>query len=137
NIEIKPCPGREGETAVATVEALRRRWPKERPWPLLSSFARASLAAAREAAPEMPRGLLLWGKPRDWTAAARTLACATVHCARQHLTPEWAAEIRRLGYGLAVYTVNDPAQARQLRGWGVEGIITDTPGALIAAAEAG
>ena len=38
---------------------------------LLSSFARDSLAAARDAAPEIPRGLLLWGKPADWSAAAR------------------------------------------------------------------
>ena len=137
NIEIKPCPGREVETARAVVDCLKRRWPATRAWPLLSSFARDSLAAARDAAPEIPRGLLLWGKPADWSAAARSLDCVTVHCAKEDMTPEWAAEIGRLGYGLAVYTVNDPDVATRLRNWGVDSIITDDPGALIAASGEG
>jgi glycerophosphoryl diester phosphodiesterase len=136
NIEIKPCPGREAETAAAVVDCLKRRWPGTRPWPLLSSFARDSLAAARDAGPDIPRGLLLWGKPADWSAAARSLDCATVHCAKENMTPEWAAEIGRLGYGLAVYTVNDPELAARMRRWGVDSIITDDPGAMIAAAPA-
>jgi len=53
------------------------------------------------------------------------------------MTPEWAAEIGRLGYGLAVYTVNDPDVATRLRNWGVDSIITDDPGALIAASGEG
>lgn len=134
NIEIKPCPGREVETAAAVVACLRRHWPEGRPRPLLSSFARDSLAAARDGAPEIPRGLLLWGKPADWSVAARSLDCASVHCAAEDMTPEWAAEIGRLGYGLAVYTVNDPALAARLRGWGVDSIITDDPAALLGAA---
>jgi glycerophosphoryl diester phosphodiesterase len=135
NIEIKPCPGREVETALAVVRTLSQSWPAApaRGACLLSSFERASLSAARDAAPGIPRGLLPWGKPADWSAAARTLACATVHCAATDMTPEWAAEIRRLGYGLAVYTVNDPALAARLQDWGVDSIITDRPGALAAA----
>ena len=136
NIEIKPCPGREAETAAVVAGILRRQWPRGRQWPLLSSFARESLATARDAAPEIPRGLLLWGKPADWSIAARSLGCASVHCAVEDLTPEWAAEIGRLGCGLAVYTVNDPAVASRLRGWGVESVITDDPKALVAAAKA-
>jgi glycerophosphoryl diester phosphodiesterase len=130
NIEIKPCLGREVETAKAIVETIRAHWPKGRGGLLLSSFARDGLAAVRDSAPELPRGLLIWEKPADWGAAAATLACRSVHCAHQHLTPEWAAEIKRLGYDLAVYTVNDPDLAWQLRGWGADSIITDNPGAL-------
>jgi len=52
NVEIKPCEGREQETARVTVETLRRSWPAQLPPPLLSSFKDASLAAARDAAPE-------------------------------------------------------------------------------------
>jgi glycerophosphoryl diester phosphodiesterase len=130
NIEIKPCLGREVETAKAIVETIKAHWPENRGGLLLSSFARDGLAAARDAAPELPRGLLIWEKPADWSIAAATLACRSVHCAAQYLTPEWAAEIKRLGYDLAVYTVNDPALAWQLRVWGVDTIITDSPGAL-------
>jgi glycerophosphoryl diester phosphodiesterase len=133
NIEIKPCLGREVETAKAIVKSIEAHWPKDRGGLLLSSFARDGLAAARDAAPQLPRGLLIWEKPADWTAAAAALACRSVHCAIQHLTPEWAAEIKRLGYDLAAYTVNDPAAAWQLRGWGVDSIITDSPGVLRAA----
>jgi len=97
---------------------------------VISSFARESLAAMRDRAPDLPRGLLLWEKPGDWSAAARALACRSVHCAARHLTPDWAAEIKRQGYLLAVYTVNDPDLAKRLRRWGADSIIGDRPGAL-------
>jgi len=133
NIEIKPNPGQESETAFAAAELLARHWPKRLPAPVISSFARESLAAMRDRAPDLPRGLLLWEKPGDWSAAARALACRSIHCAAQHLTPDWAAEIKRQGYLLAVYTVNDPDLAKRLRRWGADSIITDRPGALIRA----
>ena len=113
NVEIKPCPGREAETARAAVAAIRRAWPARRRPLLLTSFRPDSLAAARAAAPEMPRGLLVWERPK-----------------------EWAARIKRLGYGLAVYTVNDPARARRLLGWGVDALITDRPDVILAALRA-
>ena len=131
NIEIKPNPGQESETATAAADFLGKHWPKHLPAPLISSFNRESLAAMRDAAPELPRGLLIWEKPSDWSAAARALACRSVHCAARHLTPDWAAEIKRQGYGLAVYTVNDPDLAKRLRRWGADSIITDRPGAML------
>jgi glycerophosphoryl diester phosphodiesterase len=133
NLEIKPCPGRGPESGRAIMEVVRRCWPKDRGGLLISSFARDGLAAARDAAPEYPRGLLIWEKPADWSAAAAGLACRSIHCGALHLTPEWAAEIKRLGYDLVVYTVNDPVLARRLHGWGADSIITDRPGALRAA----
>ena len=96
----------------------------------LANWQTAHLAADAEPAPDLPRGLLLWEKPGDWSAAARALACHSVHCAARHLTPDWAAEIKRQGYLLAVYTVNDPDLAKRLRRWGADSIITDRPGAL-------
>ena len=134
NIEIKPCAGREVETARAVVEVVQRDWPAGRPWPLLSSFSRASLEEARTEAPDIPRGFLIWKFAADWEAAASALGCVTVHCADQHLTPSWAAEIRKAGYGLAVYTVNDPERALVLKTWGVQCLFTDRPDAIIAVA---
>ena len=132
NVEIKPCPGREAETARAAVAAIRRAWPARRRPLLLSSFRPDCLAAARAAAPEMPRGLLVWERPKEWATRAAELGCRTVHCADRYLTRAWAARIKRLGYGLAVYTVNDPARARRLLGWGVDTLITDRPDAILA-----
>lgn len=127
NVEIKPCPGRELETAQQVVRAVGRVWPGERKPPLLSSFAPDSLLAARLAAPELPRGLLLWDDMGGWAAKARELDCVSIHCAEQYLTAERADEIKRAGYALAVYTVNDPVRARELTGWGADAIITDRP----------
>ena len=59
NVEIKPCEGREAETARAAVGTLRRAWPAALPAPLLSSFKDESLRAAMDAAPEFARALLL------------------------------------------------------------------------------
>src|SRR5690349_15485053 len=129
NVEIKPCPGREAATARAVVETIRQVWPRRLPL-LLSSFAWDSLREAQTVAPDLPRGWLVWGGPGDWQARAAALDCISVHCADEFLTPAWARAIRRAGYQLAVYTVNDGARARQLRGWGVNCIITDRPDAL-------
>ena len=49
------------------------------------------------------------------------------------MTAGWAAEIKRAGYALAVYTVNDPARAKVLVGWGADAIITDRPDVIAAA----
>jgi glycerophosphoryl diester phosphodiesterase len=133
NVEIKPCPGREVATAKAVAKTVQQVWPRRRSGMLLSSFSTVSLHAAKVAAPDLPRGLLIWEKPADWLDQARALDCATVHCADQYLTPDWAAEIKAEGFGLAVYTVNEPARARVLLGWGVDSIITDRPDAIAAA----
>ena len=133
NVEIKPCPGRDEATALAVVDVVGRSWPSDRAPPLLSSFSRQSLAAAQSVAPELPRGLLVWRHPEDWAAAAKDLACVSLHCAHQHLTASWARQIRALGLALAVYTLNDGARARELMGWGVQSIITDQPDTILAA----
>ena len=134
NIEIKPCPGREVETAERAVALIEEQWPARRPPPLISSFKPASFAAVKAKAPALPRGLLLYedGLP-TWKRDARDLACATVHCSEHNMTAAWAAEIRGLGYGLAVYTVNEPARARELMAFGVQCIISDAPDRVLAA----
>jgi glycerophosphoryl diester phosphodiesterase len=130
NVEIKPCAGREIETARAVAEVVQNSWPPERPWPLLSSFSRASLKMARVEAPDLPRGLLIWEFAPDWAEAATAFDCVSIHCAHRHLTAAWAGEIRRAGFALAVYTVNDPVRAAELKAWGVQCLITDRPDAL-------
>jgi glycerophosphoryl diester phosphodiesterase len=131
NIEIKPCPGREAETARSVVDVIRRHWPSGRPWPLVSSFSPLSLAVARDTARDLPRGFLIWEYMVEWASVADDLGCASIHCAEQHLNREWATLIRRADYGLAAYTVNDPARAVQLAAWGVQCIISDRPDVVL------
>ena len=58
NVEIKPSTGVEAETGTAAALVARELWRGAPLQPLLSSFHPLALAAAREAAPEPPRGVL-------------------------------------------------------------------------------
>jgi glycerophosphoryl diester phosphodiesterase len=103
------------------------------PPPLLSSFKDASLAAAREAAPEYARALLVGELGEDWAARAQAVGAAGMNVGRRKLTAAGAVAVRRAGYPLAVWTVNDPDEARALVGMGAACIITDAPDVILAA----
>lgn len=133
NVEIKPTPGRDRETAAAVVEVIDRCWPASEPPPLISSFKRDSLAVIQDRAPALPRGLLALRLPRDWVSAARALECSTLHVAGRWLTAKRVARIKAAGYGLAAFTINDVTQARRLFDWGVDCIITDIPDVMVPA----
>jgi glycerophosphoryl diester phosphodiesterase len=133
NVEIKPCLGREAETARVTVETLRRCWPSQLPAPLLSSFKRVSLAAAKEAAPEFKRALLYGEIGRDWKARADEVGALGVNTDGKKLTAPQAVAIRSAGYTLSVYTINEGDVAKVLVGMGVQCIITDAPDTIVAA----
>ena len=131
NVEIKPSPGREAATGHAVGRVLRESWPAALPPPLVSSFAEHSLAAAREAAPHIARGLLIRSLGGDWAQSMRALGCVTLHCGHRHLNRQRTARVRRAGYPLVAYTPNDRERAQTLFGWGVVSVITDHPGRMI------
>lgn len=133
NLEIKPCPGRQHETAIALVETLRRHWPSGRDWPLLSSFAPASLEEARLLAPEIPRGLLIGRPTRRALDMLDRLECATLHCDAKRASRELVRTLEASGRPLLCYTVNDPFRARRLLDAGVAAVFTDRPAAILAA----
>jgi len=137
NIEVKPCPGREAETARACCELIDRHWPKTAPVPVLSSFKRASLEAARDAAPHIPRGYLAEELGKTWRADVEALGCVAVHPGWKLLTRQQVRDIKEAGLKTLVWTVNEPERARELVAWGVDSIITDDPrtvGAALVAA---
>lgn len=127
NLEIKPAPGTARETAHATVRTVREVWPADRPRPLISSFQRDSLAAAKQAAPELPRGLIARTRPWRWRKQLAELDCVSLHLAADRLSPTDVRQAVDGGWAVAVYTVNDGALAARLRGWGAHAIITDRP----------
>ena len=124
NVEIKPSAGREAETGRKVALEARELW-SGRPPPLLSSFSPEALAAAREAAPELPRGLLVEVPPEDWLKRLRRLGCLSLHCSRRHFGRRLLDEAHREGVPLLVYTVNDPEDAIQLLRSGVAAVLTD------------
>ena len=125
NVEIKPAKGYEGATGEAVATMTSALWRGAEVPPLLSSFSREALSRAREAAPSLPRGLLVEKIPPDWQPRMRELQCDALHCNHKHLAHATAAQVRAAGYGLLVYTVNEPADAQRLSGWGVDCIVTD------------
>jgi glycerophosphoryl diester phosphodiesterase len=133
NVEIKPCAGREVETGHATVEALRRWWPAALPAPLLSSFKDDSLIAARQAAPDYARALLVSEVDEQWAVRAKAVGAVGMNVGARKLTAPAAVAIKQAGFALSVWTVNDPDVARALVGMGADCIITDMPDVIIAA----
>jgi glycerophosphoryl diester phosphodiesterase len=132
NVEIKAKRGRGPATAIAIAACLGRLADNLPPL-LLSSFLADAIVEAAIRTPSIPRGML-WRKiPRDWAKIAARLGCATLHADHNSLTESLVAEIRRVGYPLLAYTVNDGARARQLCGWGVASVFSDAPDIILAA----
>jgi glycerophosphoryl diester phosphodiesterase len=125
NIEIKPCEGRDVETGVLVAREAAHLWSDAEPAPLLSSFSYAVLAAAAEAAPDLPRGMLYEAIPGDWRAQTAALSCVSLHANHKTLDERLVTEIKDSGLWILVYTVNDPERARELAQWGVDAICTD------------
>lgn len=131
NVEIKPAPGFEQQTGrvVATLTrtmfALQIASGNPLQVPLLSSFSAVALEAAREAAPDIPRALLLDDPAPDWLAQADRLGAVAIHANQKKLTRQFARQVKDAGLGLLCYTVNDPVRARDLLSWGVDALCTD------------
>ncbi|MGV2292142.1 glycerophosphodiester phosphodiesterase [Trinickia sp. YCB016] len=125
NVEIKPCARRDVQTGRLVAEEAARRWSSSTVPPLLSSFSYDALAAARDAAPALPRGLLFDGVPADWRAQTEALECVSLHANHRELNERLVAQIKAAGLSILAYTVNDPERARLLGEWGVDSICTD------------
>lgn len=125
NIEIKPTPGAERLTGQTVAATAARLWADAPVAPLLTSFQTASLEAARTAAPHLPRGLLLESLRDGWLAEARALGCVAIVCKHAEWTAEAVASTQAAGLRALCYTVNDEQAAERLRGFGVDGIISD------------
>jgi len=125
NVEIKPAMGHERTTGAAVAPLARELWRGAALPPVLSSFSVEALEAAREAAPELPRGYLVGKIPVDWRGTMERLGCVALHCNYKALTEELAAEIHLAGYSILLWTVNDPAEARRLRAMGADCLVTD------------
>ncbi|MCC8392119.1 glycerophosphodiester phosphodiesterase [Paraburkholderia sp. MMS20-SJTR3] len=124
NIEIKPCPGRDTITGTLVASGALTLWAGQTP-PLLSSFSFDALAAARDAAPSLPRGMLFEEVPAHWLSIVRELDCVSLHASHRYLSEPLVAQIRAAGLRVLAYTVNDPARAQTLTQWGVDMICTD------------
>jgi glycerophosphoryl diester phosphodiesterase len=104
------------------------------------SFDPRVLRQAHAVRPDL-RTCLLVEPEQDWLPSLRELRFVPTTFGPSHHTVTAAAlsELRMLYPGLRVvpWTVNEPADFRQLLAWGVEGITTDYPDRLIALLQGG
>lgn len=132
NLEMKAEAGREKTLADVTARALEAIWPRDAPTPLVSSFETTALAAFGRRAPQIPRGYLVETLGQGWRLQARKLGAAAVVCDHRPLSPEGARAVKGGGYPLLVYTVNHVKRAEELFAWGIDGVISDAPDAILA-----
>lgn len=130
NLEIKPSSDDLADaTARETVRIVRERFSGVAQ-PLISSFSRAALKAAQTAAPDISRGLLLEGHVSDWVTTALTLQVRTVH-PDASMNAAFAAEAHAHGWGVMAWTIDDPAEAQKLLGYGADALCTNRPDRLL------
>ena len=125
NIEIKPTPGVEVLTGQRVAAEAARLWLGQAEMPLLSSFSVEAVAAARDAAPGLPRALLLDALTSGWFEQALALGCIAVVADFMLVDAPWVERLHAAGLLAMAYTVNDAAAAERLFGWGVDALFTD------------
>lgn len=127
NIELKPCPGREVDTAEAALDILSRAWDAHDKI-LISSFSHVSLETAADMAQDWACGLILpteW--PENWAELIAYLDVATININGNTCSQEQVHSLLPLGKRILAYTINDPDRASLLQSWGVDGFFSDEP----------
>jgi glycerophosphoryl diester phosphodiesterase len=135
NLEIKPTPGREVETAEAALDVATRIWPDDLPPPLISSFSHVSLETSLDMIGEWPRGMLISEYFANWREMAEHLMAATVNFNGNETTREQIEEYIEMQKPLLAFTINDPLKAQQLMRWGVDSVFADNPDVIREAVE--
>ena len=125
NIEIKPATGTDPHTGEVVARHATRLWQNSARKPLLTSFKPDTLQAAMDAAPDLPRGLLLHELWTGWLETGLMLGCRAIICNYKLWDTSSVMQARSAGFKLLSYTVNTDAEVQRLSALGIDGIITD------------
>jgi len=125
NIEIKPTPGTERQTGEVVAAEAARLWAGADVPPLLTSFQPESLAGAQEAAPQLPRGLLLDAMRSGWLECALQYGCVAAVLNHALWDASTVTQAKSAGLRCLSYTVNDEWAAQRLLDLGTDAVITD------------
>ncbi|HUO15619.1 MAG TPA: glycerophosphodiester phosphodiesterase [Verrucomicrobiae bacterium] len=110
----------------ATIELAKKHPPKK--GYVISSFLRSVLQALRAADAGIPLGLICETKEqlRGW----KELGVDYVIPRHDLVNRDLVRRIEDAGKKILVWTVNDPADMLRLKGWGLDGIISDSTDVL-------
>lgn len=106
---------------------------------MVSSFNVDSIERIRLLDPTIPLALLVWGQadPASLVGRAEAHGFQGIHPHDLLVDRSFVARAHDAGLQVNVWTVDDPARAVQLAGFGVDGIITNDPAGLRAVLPAG
>ncbi|MBX2833534.1 MAG: glycerophosphoryl diester phosphodiesterase [Micavibrio sp.] len=133
NFEIKPCAGREKETAEVVLDYLSQIWDDHSKI-LISSFSHVSLEIAADMANDWARSFCIGGGdalPENVAELARYLEVKALSIDGNTTTPEQLLGLQDLDLALLAYTINDPDLARELQAMGITGFFTDEPDTIM------
>ena len=102
-------------------------------WVMLASFETALVAEAHRLAPDIPRMLIAGGRGGPRKLLRQMTACGAGGLSLNYKAVRSQARVKAFhdcGAALWCWTVNDPAAAQRLAGWGVDGLIGDNPALL-------
>lgn len=130
NIELKGITGANGnaladQLVVKLKELLDQVDPEVEI--IISSFNSMMLSKMHNVAPDYEYAILFEQHTLypDWQLIADASGAKTVHLESDKLTHSMIKEIKKRGYDVNVWTVNDHGRANELFNWGVDGIFTD------------
>lgn len=131
NVELKSEAARTDAVASSVADLLRAR-PECWCQVLVSSFHPALLRAFGEALSEVPTAWLFTAAHASWAGCAQRLGARAVHPDARCFSSAGNYP-RPAGVLVNTWTVNDAETARLLADRGVDAIITDEPGKILAA----
>lgn len=124
---LRPCPGREIDTAEAALDAATRIWPEDEAPPTIVSASHVSLETCRDILTEWPRGLLIEEKSETWPEVCDYLDITSLHVADSNLSRDDIEEYVESQLPLICHVVNDARRALELLRFGVDSVVTDQP----------
>lgn len=129
-LELKPTPGDDVETAEIALAILKSMWPANRDRLFVSSFSTRSIEAARRLLPDVPRAFAVTVPPRDPKALLAEVGCQILHCKSDLAVGDALKRLADSGIEYAVATINDADEARHFLANGAQSVLTDIPDLL-------
>ncbi|WP_422857824.1 glycerophosphodiester phosphodiesterase [Flagellimonas sp. S174] len=125
NIELK------GANTTDRVDFIIDYYVRERGWSLdnfvISSFKWDELRKMRELKPSIKIAVLTEEDPLKALDIAKELNAVAINPSFKTLTAENTAQIKKEGFGIYTWTVNEPNDIQRMIDFGVDGIITNYP----------
>jgi glycerophosphoryl diester phosphodiesterase len=132
NVEMKFDEGQDiNRCTMAILGEIRKTWPKNYPFPLISSFNKQSLSLALKLCPDWPRALLLESWHKKWIEDLVEVKATTLNIGNAMADYDDFKQAVNSGCPIIAYTVNAPDRAKDLYKRGVVAVITDTPRDII------